>query len=327
MTSGVELLRYGPHTVARLYDKGTGAEALVHCTYGFNLFSWRVPLAGRAYEVLKAEDHFSEHPRGAGGNGTPILFPFPNRIAGGRFEWEGKVYELERNERGVNAIHGFVLNRPWSVSLHEGPKIEGAFRLSRHAPALLDRWPSDFELKCSIALGASTVQFHFNVTNVGSQRLPWGLGIHPYFRLPLAMPGSEERCRVRVPADAIWELKEFIPTGRILDVPPELDLRKARPLSELKLDHVYTRLQFDGDWCVCELQDEDVPARVRVKFDRTFREVVVYTPPSRGSICIEPYTCTTNAINLHAQGIDAGLRILEPGESADAGTIIFEVGP
>jgi len=33
------------------------------------------------------------------------------------------------------------------------------------------------------------------------------------------------------------------------------------------------------------------------------------------AICLEPYTCTTDAINLQQQGLDAGLRVLEPGES------------
>jgi aldose 1-epimerase len=45
-----------------------------------------------------------------------------------------------------------------------------------------------------------------------------------------------------------------------------------------------------------------------------FREMVLFTPPHREAVCLEPYTCTTDAINLSPQGIDAGLRILQPGE-------------
>jgi aldose 1-epimerase len=29
---------------------------------------------------------------------------------------------------------------------------------------------------------------------------------------------------------------------------------------------------------------------------------------------MEPYTCVTDAINLHQRGIDAGWRVLQPGE-------------
>ena len=30
-------------------------------------------------------------------------------------------------------------------------------------------------------------------------------------------------------------------------------------------------------------------------------------PPHREAICLEPYTCTTDAINLQQQGVNAGL--------------------
>jgi aldose 1-epimerase len=44
-----------------------------------------------------------------------------------------------------------------------------------------------------------------------------------------------------------------------------------------------------------------------------FREIVVFTPPGRAAVCIEPYTCPTDAINLTARGIDCGWRTLGPG--------------
>jgi aldose 1-epimerase len=44
----------------------------------------------------------------------------------------------------------------------------------------------------------------------------------------------------------------------------------------------------------------------------SFRELVVFTPPHRQAICLEPYTCTTDAINQQQRTIDAGLIVLEP---------------
>jgi aldose 1-epimerase len=44
-----------------------------------------------------------------------------------------------------------------------------------------------------------------------------------------------------------------------------------------------------------------------------FREWVIYAPAARPVVCLEPYTGTTNAVNLQAQGVDAGLVVLEPG--------------
>ena len=50
-----------------------------------------------------------------------------------------------------------------------------------------------------------------------------------------------------------------------------------------------------------------------IQFDECFRECVVYNPPHREAICIEPYTCAPDAFHLMARGIDTGLRVLEPG--------------
>ena len=50
----------------------------------------------------------------------------------------------------------------------------------------------------------------------------------------------------------------------------------------------------------------------------SFREMVVFNPAHRQAFCIEPYTCTTDAANLQAKGLDAGWLVLQPGESWSA---------
>ena len=46
-----------------------------------------------------------------------------------------------------------------------------------------------------------------------------------------------------------------------------------------------------------------------------FREMVVFTPPHRQAVCFEPYTCTTDAVNLQQRQVDAGWKVLPPGQS------------
>jgi aldose 1-epimerase len=40
---------------------------------------------------------------------------------------------------------------------------------------------------------------------------------------------------------------------------------------------------------------------------------VAFTPPHRQGLCLEPYTCTTDAVNLQQRGVDAGWLVLPPG--------------
>src|SRR5262245_2064496 len=107
--------RHGDHDVYVLEDTDSGSTARILPDYGFNCYSLRCQVGGRELEVLRSQDHFADQPSGASGNGTPILFPFPNRIRGGQFEFGGQEFQLPCNERGVNAIHGLVIDRRWRV--------------------------------------------------------------------------------------------------------------------------------------------------------------------------------------------------------------------
>jgi aldose 1-epimerase len=323
--------RCGNHVVYVLESGDGTSRARVLPGYGFNCFSFEIDCGGRTFEILQADPRFAQDLPKASRNGTPVLFPFPNRIRAGRFRFAGREFELERNERGVNAIHGMVIDKPWRVSRPSGesaaePIVVGEFQLHRDAPQLAECWPADFRIELSYQLDGRRLVSRLRVTNPDTRPLPWGFGTHPYYRLPLDPAGDESRCTVQVPATRLWALEELLPTGQRQPVDAARDLREARSLANLKLDDVYTGLQYTDGWCTSRLVDRVAGVEVRVRFDRLFREAVLYTPPARGAVCVEPYTCVTDAINLQARGVDAGLQVLAPGESVE-GTIVTEVEP
>jgi aldose 1-epimerase len=155
------------------------------------------------------------------------------------------------------------------------------------------------------------------VSNPTAHDLPWGFGIHPYFRLPFP-PGKDlDQTSIVLPAGQIWVLDQFLPTGERKPVDERLDFRRGQAIKGLKLDDVLTGLTYEGDQGVARLVDKTLGAEFRLGFDRAIRELVVYTPPGLdGVISVEPYTMTTDAIILPARGVDAGLRTLKHGESA-----------
>ena len=71
----------------------------------------------------------------------------------------------------------------------------------------------------------------------------------------------------------------------------------------------------DSGWCDCEYEDPSAGTRIRIEADSTFREWVTYAPSDKPVVCFEPYTCTTDAVNLDTREIDGGLVSLAPGES------------
>ena len=73
--------------------------------------------------------------------------------------------------------------------------------------------------------------------------------------------------------------------------------------------------RFADDWCAASIHDPASGCTVTQRWDDAFRECVVYTPPHREAICIEPLTCVPSCFELTARGIDAGLRVVPPGGS------------
>jgi aldose 1-epimerase len=151
--------------------------------------------------------------------------------------------------------------------------------------------------------------------NPDDRPLPCGFATHAYFRLPLSKEGTVADTIVTVPVAAFWELEQMIPTGRILPVPHHERMQGGLRLDEHKFDTVFTRLHSakNGRIQTC-LADPASGRTLAQSFDPAFTQCVVYTPPHRQAICLEPYTCVPDAIRLAADGHETGLQILQPGE-------------
>jgi aldose 1-epimerase len=309
-----------------LEETGGAARAEVWPACGFNCFRWRLRRGERQFDLLYADPALFRGGRPTG-SGTPILFPFPNRVRDGRFAWDSKDYQLPRNDHNhVNAIHGFVFDRPWRVADQGADAtsawVTGEFRGSADAPDLTAHWPADFLLRVTYRLQANALRVEATVSNPDVRPLPFGLGYHPYFRVPLVPNSSAAECTVQGNARELWELQEFLPTGARRAVEGMLDLREPRPFESLRLDDVYTGLEgaptADGLRVLGAVRQAAGAVELRLLAAPAFRELVLYTPPHRQAIALEPYTCATDAVNLQARGVEAGWRTLPPGETWSA---------
>ena len=319
MSTRVDQADQNGRTIYTLVDEVSGASAAITPSYGFNLFDLRLPAGGAVRRVIVARDDFAAHPDKPGRNGLPILFPFPNRIRDGRYSFEGRDYTLRIDPGKDHAIHGFAIAAPWDVvdqgASASGAFLVGRFQISQHAPDRLESWPADAVLTVRYDLAGRRLAMTITVANPTDRNLPFGFGIHPYFRLPFEA-GTPDRGRLILPAAAMWTLEASLPTGARVPVEPRVDFRAGGSTTGRDLDDILTDLTFDGGECVCRLVDDDLGCATVLSFDSTFRDLVVFVPPHDDTlVAVEPYTQTTDAINLQARGIDAGLRVLGPGES------------
>lgn len=304
--------------VLELIDSASGSVARIVPEIGFNCFSFEAHLAGQVVDVLDADPEFPSGSLRPSGYGIPLLFPYPNRIRNGRFSWEGREYHIPaksvQHDTNGHPIHGFCLDRPWRV-IDLGPAHAiGQFQLSVDAPELVPCWPADFVIEVGYAVRGATLRSEIRIENRGTTRLPWGFGTHAYFRVPLGVGSEPKHCLITVPARLQRELVECLPTGKVTPVTEEKDLRDGAYFDVLKLDDVYTGVMTADELLECSIMDEQAGLVLAQHCPDVFGDVVVYTPEGRDCICMEPYTCATDAINLEANGHPAGLRTLEPGE-------------
>lgn len=255
--------------------------------------------------------------------GIPILFPFPNRIRGGSWRFEGETYQFDKPPDSPTSIHGLLLNRPYQVESHAAGENGAALVCTLDARDFVDigrQYPFPFKIGITYTLKDAVLSMRVSIQNTGDRNMPMGFGIHPYFRVGLSPGANAAAALIKVPAASYWELDaDSTPTGKRHAATGALDLRDGKPFAGLTLDHVFTDVQMEADGVSrCVIENRDTGHGLVMESDVSFRELVVYTPPGRDVICFEPYTCPTDAVNLEARGIPAGVIVLAPEQTFSA---------
>ena len=301
-------------TVYELVETSGQAYAEVWPSFGFNCLKWRVPKSdGALGDLLYCDPSWQTNPV-ATRSGHPILFPFPNRLKQGTFDFEGRSYQLPLNETsGQHAIHGFTPKTPWrvvdSAAYSDGARLVGEFRLSVDRPDQLPHWPGDCTIRIEYLLKIDELVVNATVLNPGSTAYPFGLGFHPYFCCPNARDAVADDMILQTTAAERWDTSGPFPSGRRSPVPAELDFRKPKSVGAGELDTLFA-VPPRGDEAFARLGHPTAPGQLIVETGDAFRELLLFTPAHRKAIAIEPYTCITDA--AHFDGELGGWRTLNP---------------
>jgi galactose mutarotase-like enzyme len=348
---------------------GSGAEAVVLPSVGESCLAFRTPVDGRpAYllstppslEVLRARPTMW---------GFPILSPYPGRHQT-PFRWRGASYRIAENDRPGVAIHGIVAVSPWEVVEAAGDSLTARFD-SERAPERAARWPWPFLLTATHRVADGALTLDLALTNRADEAVPHLLGLHPYVPLRVTPAGAmgtrglptadelagdapqrwRETCRVWVAGDHLWEMRQGLGTGTILDLDGDWDLRAPRSVAALEatLSVPPGGGQFGsdrqaqgprlpvllyGDRAALAAGEagaraaepggvtsgvDDVASGVRVTLETSlgFGSLALFCPPGRPFISLEPRSAVSDALTLmHAPGVPpTGVCALGPGET------------
>ncbi|HET7524241.1 MAG TPA: aldose 1-epimerase family protein [Acidimicrobiales bacterium] len=243
-------------------------------------------------------DGYRAHEMCSAGRGQ-ILAPWPNRLGDGRFEWEGRAWQvpLDEPERS-NAIHGLVRWLPWSLDERGESWLRMGCRLHPRPG-----WPWPMRLSATYSLGEGGLEVVFSAVNEGGAgACPFGLGWHPYLA---AFGGAVDELLLRLPAD-----RAYVGDDRGLPVavrPVEelgLDFRDGRLIGGAQLDTGFTDLARSEDGrTVVEIRGQSEADVVQLWMDASYTHVMVYTGDTlsdekrrRRGLAVEPMTCAPDML-------------------------------
>lgn len=300
--------------VVTLSDDAAGSRAQVLPGLGFNCFSFVAAPAGERVDVLWASPDFASGSVRPTRCGIPLLFPYAGRIRARAFSFGGRDFKLPKGDDLGNAIHGFVFDRPWRVLEQTPRRVVGQFQASVDDVKILDMWPADFRITVTYQLSGNTLAADVYIENPDERVLPFGFGTHGYFRVPLGAGGTAAACQVTVPVSNAWELVNLLPTGEKMMSPFSGPLREGLTIGNTQLDDVFTGLDFVGHKCTARVRDPHSGRVMTLTWDDQCPHCVLFNPPHREAVCIEPYTTVPDPYGLLERGFDPSLRRLVPGE-------------
>jgi aldose 1-epimerase len=312
-------------------DPSKCMEAKIAPTEGSNLFSFKMGKNDFIY-------YDSEMPLADYVTGMPILFPFPNRIEDAMWTWKGRTYLQKKNGIPIQ-LHSLVYDEVWEYIEPKFGMEEVFFstylNVNKDHP-IYKGYPFEFRLMLTYKLTSQDLTVTYNVENRDNKEMPFGFAIHPFFN----KLSGEKDTLISVPALYWYETRSdvdkvflnkykggfelipnILPTCRLKCVyNDEKNLINPVSVGSVDLDNVYTGF-LPGDNSYIDYTTLNL--KLNLLFSNDFTHVVVYTPQGKPYFCIEPQTCSTDAINLYAKGIDFPNIIILAPDYMYTGTISF----
>jgi aldose 1-epimerase len=242
----------------------------------------------------------------AGGGRGQVLFPWPNRLAGGHWDDEGETRQLPLSEVPAgNAIHGLVRWAAWDVQ-RAGEAAAAATHVLMPQPG----FPFRLAIRLDYRLTAGGLTVTTTVRNDSPRPAPFGLGFHPYLA---AGEDLVDALRLTLPAETRLLLDAGIPVGREPVAGSLMDFRAGRRIGESVLDDAFTDVQRGvGELARVSVGGMQLWAGPGFDYLQVFTGDTLSPGARRRGLAVEPMTCPPNAL---ATG--EGLIRLDPGASVE----------
>lgn len=251
----------------RLLDGDAKSACSIVPSRGAIVFDWRVGDRALLYLDEATLADASKNVRG----GVPLLFPSPGKLVGDAWSCGER--------RGALKQHGFARDVSWSIA---GTSTDGAAKatlVTESTDATRARFPWEFDLSMAYTLSGARLRLDFRVANHSNDAMPFGFGIHPYFRV-----ADKASARIDTNATRAFDnvTKKDVPFSGFDLTLPEVD------------EHLYDHGSSES---ALHLGAADGGGAVRVRCSPELSHWVVWTVAGKDYVCLEPWTSPGNALN------------------------------
>jgi aldose 1-epimerase len=233
------------------------------------------------------------------------MLPWSNRISLGGFCHGGQWHEMTPNRAGErHAIHGDGWLQPWQVARADGHSAEMRLVSRRHGGT-----PYAYDAVQRFDLHEDELEQTVSVTHRGTEPLPYGLGLHPWFP---RTPGT----RLCAHVNGVWlSGLDPIPTRHSASFPDTWDLNGGADMNGSLIDNGYTG--WDGTATIRWPERNLLLHMTQYPLETPRGPVppsycLVYRPRVGPAFCFEPITQPIDAFHLEGR---PGLVTLTEGET------------
>ncbi|HLI60060.1 MAG TPA: aldose 1-epimerase family protein [Solirubrobacteraceae bacterium] len=241
-----------------------------------------------------------------------VLIPWPNRLADGRYRFDGDEHQVALTEPDKhNAIHGFLRWRNWRAATHDSSRVVMETRLHP-----LQGWPHTLDVSVEYVVGEEGLTAEIRARNIGEGPCPIAAGQHPYLSPGDGALIDDCELELRAATRIVTDPERQLPTGREPVEGTDYDFTTPRRLGDQQIDYAFTDLDRDGEGRAWARLIRPDGRRVELWVDQSFPIIEIFTadtlPPSRrrAGLGCEPMSCPPNGL---ATG--EGIVRLEPGEA------------
>lgn len=214
------------------------------------------------------------------GRHAPVLFPIVGRLKDDQYQYDGKTYSMSQ--------HGFARDNHFSVVAQTSTAITLELKSTENTKL---KFPFDFSLRITYTLDQHSLKVGYEVINQGEVEMPFSIGAHPGFNIPLV---TDE-------ASFTDYVLRVAPATNYQQVPLRAPLSDPQNTHELNLRQplALTHQLFENDAVILELEGKETTVMLETAKNDHGVALTVANAPYLGIwspypkeapfVCLEPW--------------------------------------